>query len=705
MKGKRIVSFVVGLALLGVSSTMAITACGQQVQTTSKAVTVTSLRVEGAKTNYMVGEKFSREGMTVYAVKSDGSEEVVEDYGISPSRALKATDTVVIIYYEDIEYELAITVTAKPITGLELDAASVELEVNGRHQIVATVSPDDATEKGCTYVSNHPEIASVNDAGLITGVAIGSANITVTTVGLSANGQPISKSVTVTVKSTATTGLEIDVDDIMLLVNQEKQIGVTVLPTNATNKQVTFESSAPTIVSVSSSGLIKALKEGESTITVKTVATGANGQPFTKSFKVTVIDANTKFAVAFRNTDGTLIQAYKAEQLTVGQVPAFTANAPRKASDNEGVYIFRGFDKEILPYEASSEEITYTAVYQKRQYTITAMSLELVEDKVVYSVTGTSVADNPTVDLRNMYKGGSWTTTTLKQMGPMSYLSDGSWVVKANLLDPDNAFISETLGGIYIGKFKFNGGSDEDLKELIRNDAKRYRHTADGEVIEINTLADDWDGVTGLADLSEEFQNAIPAPTWDGLNIAYKETTVEYNGIEYKMFANADTWNCVSLMAQKAGALDANVTPKSADVELINNKPYYVVNGTFTGNYSLDDYAKAYGINFQHHQTLGMADWNYVLGDKTNKFEFDKALSSFNVSTHEFVAKFLVEPSLFGEQIEGIFIAHSVLNGGEVDNMKITAGTSVIQSGGYEYKILKNSDTWTICCLQVTAIA
>ena len=703
-KGKRIVTFVVGLALFGVSGTLTMTACGQS-QVTSKEVTIVSLRVEGAKTDYQAGEKFSREGMTVYAVKSDGTEEVVEDYGVSPTRALKVSDTMVIIYYDEVELELPITVSAKSITGLELDVTSIELEVNGRKQITATVLPDDATVKECTYVSDHPEIASVNDAGLVTGVAIGNANITVTTKGLNANGQAISKVVPVVIKATPTTGLEIDVDDIMLLVNQEKQIGVTVLPTNATNKEVTYTSSVPTVASVSSSGLVKGLKEGNATITVKTVATGTDGQPFSKSFEVTVLDANTKFAVAFRNTDGTLIQAYKAEQLTVGEVPAFTAKAPRKASDNEGVYIFRGFDKEILPYATSAEEITYTAVYQKRQYTITAMSLELVEDKVVYSVTGTSVADNPTVDLRNMYKGGSWTTTTLKQMGSLSYLSDGSWVVKADLLDPNNAFLSESLGGIFIGKFKFNGGSDEDLKELIRNDAKRYRHTADGEVVEINTLSDDWDGVTGLEDLSEEFQNAIPAPTWDGLNIAYKETTVSYNGMEYKMFANADTWNCVSLMVQKEGAIDATVTPQSADVELINNKPYYVVNGTFTGNYSLDDYSKAYGINFQHHQSMGMEDWNYVLGDKTLKFDFDKSLSTFNTSTHQFTAKFLVEPSLFGDAIEGVFLAHSVLNGGELDNMKITAGTNVIQAGGYEYKILKNSDTWTICCLQVTAVA
>ena len=702
-KGKRMVSFIVGLALLGVSSTMVITACGGSQQA-SKAVTVTSLRVEGAKTSYQAGEKFSREGMTVYAVKSDGSEEIVEDYGVSPSRALKVTDTMVLIYYGDVEYELPITVAAKAITGLEVDVTSIELEVNGRKQIKATVSPEDATEQGCTYTSDHPDIASVNETGLVMGVGIGSANITVTTKGLDASGNPMSKVIPVTIIPTATTGLEIDVDDIILLEGEEKQIGVTVLPTNATNKAVTYESSNSTVASVSNTGLVKALKEGDATITIKTNATGSDGQPFKQSFNVSVINSNTKFAVAFRNTDGTLIQAYKADQITEGEVPAFTAKAPRKASDNQGVYIFRGFDKEIVPYVSSSNEVTYTAVYQKRQYTITAMSLELVDDKIIYSVTGTSVADNPQIDLRNMYKGGSWTTETVEQMEPMSYLPDGSWVVKANLLDPANSFLIENLGVIYIGKFRFNNGGDEDLKELIRNDAKRYRHTADGEVIEIKDLSDNWDGVTGLEGLSEEFQNAIPAPTWDGLNIAYKNTTVTYNGFEYKMFANADTWNCVSLMVQKEGAIDATVTPQSADVELINNKPYFVVNGTFTGSYSIDDYQKAYGINLQHHQTLGMDDWNYVLGDKTNKFDFDKSLSSFDTATHQFTAKFLVEPSLFGDAIAGVFLSHSVLNGGELDNMKVTAGTSVIRTSLFEYKILKNSDTWTICCLQVTAL-
>jgi hypothetical protein len=64
-----------------------------------------------------------------------------------------------------------------------------------------------------------------------------------------------------------------------------------------------------------------------------------------------------------------------------------------------------------------------------------------------------------------------------------------------------------------------------------------------------------------------------------------------------------------------------------------------------------------------------------------------------------------MDPSLFTVSVDGIFLAHSVLNGAEADNLKVTAGTNVIQADGHQYQILKSSDTWTICCLQVTSLS
>ena len=49
-----------------------------------------------------------------------------------------------------------------------------------------------------------------------------------------------------------------------------KQLTATVAPTTATNKAVTWSTSAAAIATVSSTGLVTAVAEGEATITVKT---------------------------------------------------------------------------------------------------------------------------------------------------------------------------------------------------------------------------------------------------------------------------------------------------------------------------------------------------------------------------------------------------------------------------------------------------
>ena len=696
---------LMSIALLGMVVT--IPSCGGSTSVQSQKVTIVSLEVEGAKTEYYAGEKFSKVGITVYAVMSDGSKEEVTGWKIGNTKPLTADDTSIIISYEDVEVSIPITVTINPITALNVDVTSMSLQVNEKKQITATVLPEGASIKDVTYASSDANVVTVDKDGLATATGIGSATITVTTVGKAADGNSISKTISVTVNPTAVTGLDIDADDVTLKVGEEKQIGVTILPVNATDKAVSYSSSDATVASVSDSGLVKALKEGTTTITVSTHATGNNGQPFRQSFVVDVVDVNTKYLVAFRNTDGTLIQGYREGTLSAGEIPAFTRQAPRKASDAEGVYIFRGFDKEIVPYVSSTEEVTYTAVYEKRQYTITGVSLALEGEQLIYSVTGTSVAANPSVDLRSMIKGGDWSTTTLEQIGKLSYNPDGSWVVKADLLSSGNSFLKDHLGTEYIGKFKFNNGGDEDLKVLIRNDAKRYRHTLAGEVIEIKDLSNDWDGVTGYDSLSEEFKAAIPAPTWDGLNIDFKETTIAVDGIEYKLFANEDTWNCVSLIAKKEGSVDVTVTPNKAELENINNKPYYVVTGSYKGDVTLDELHKAYGINFQRHSDLnGDGDWGYLEFGGSRKYSFDKTVSSIDTVNKTYVAKFLIDIDNYHEFVEKVpyvFIIHTHLNDAEVDNMKIAAGETSFTIGSYKYSILKNSATWTIACLQIEA--
>lgn len=67
------------------------------------------------------------------------------------------------------------------VTGIDLDQSAVEIEPTQGRQLTATVSPANATNKTVSYLSSNSEIATVNSAGLVTGIAEGTATITVTT--------------------------------------------------------------------------------------------------------------------------------------------------------------------------------------------------------------------------------------------------------------------------------------------------------------------------------------------------------------------------------------------------------------------------------------------------------------------------------------------------------------------------------------------
>ena len=85
-------------------------------------------------------------------------------------------------YMSDIVFALTVPPSDVPATGISLDPPSATLTQAGETlQLTATVSPDDATNKGVTWESSNPDVATVDDEGLVTAVANGTATITVTT--------------------------------------------------------------------------------------------------------------------------------------------------------------------------------------------------------------------------------------------------------------------------------------------------------------------------------------------------------------------------------------------------------------------------------------------------------------------------------------------------------------------------------------------
>ena len=82
-----------------------------------------------------------------------------------------------------------------PVTSLELNKDSLTLQENSSDTLIATVKPDDATNRGVTWESSDTSIATVSEDGTVTAISAGNATITAT----AADGSGVSASCELTV--------------------------------------------------------------------------------------------------------------------------------------------------------------------------------------------------------------------------------------------------------------------------------------------------------------------------------------------------------------------------------------------------------------------------------------------------------------------------------------------------------------------------
>lgn len=67
------------------------------------------------------------------------------------------------------------------VTGVTVSPTTASIAVGANRQLTPTVAPSNATNKSVTYSSSNTSKATVNNTGLVTGIAAGTATITVTT--------------------------------------------------------------------------------------------------------------------------------------------------------------------------------------------------------------------------------------------------------------------------------------------------------------------------------------------------------------------------------------------------------------------------------------------------------------------------------------------------------------------------------------------
>ena len=173
---------------------------------------------------------------------------------------------------------ITVTRTAEAIT---LDKTEASAVVKGNPAYLrATVLPADTNDKKVTWESSDESIATVSQ-GKVVGVRAGECIITARSV----SDPSLTASARITVIQRVTRISFSEPGGISVLTGESAQLGWIVEPDDATDKSVTFTSSAPKVVSVSATGEVTGLKRGTATITARAAdKSGKAGQ-----VRVTVI--------------------------------------------------------------------------------------------------------------------------------------------------------------------------------------------------------------------------------------------------------------------------------------------------------------------------------------------------------------------------------------------------------------------------------
>lgn len=156
-----------------------------------------------------------------------------------------------------------VVIVKSPAQHVSLDKTSLKLLEGESGKLTATVYPLNSTQKTLTWVSDHPDVASVDNEGNVTARKAGAATVTV----------KVAEKVTAVCKVTVisrVTGISMSETTVELKPGETHQLTATVLPQNASNAEVTWYSDKESVAKVSQSGLVSAVSTGEATIHVVT---------------------------------------------------------------------------------------------------------------------------------------------------------------------------------------------------------------------------------------------------------------------------------------------------------------------------------------------------------------------------------------------------------------------------------------------------
>ena len=294
--------------------------------------------------------------------------------------------------------EASVTVeSSKPtnilVTGVSLNASTVKMYVGQSYQLIHTIKPSNATNKGVTWSSSNTNVVSVSN-GKIVGKSSGKARITVTTIdggysaytdvtvinrpssNSSSSSKPSSSSSS---GSSISSSIDIIKDTIELNKGSEEKLEYK-LSQDLTDSIIIWKSSN-TDVAVVKNGIVTAISDGEATITAT-----INGKDIKDTCKVIVKKLDLT-GIVFED-ESLSISVGKTLKLTLNALPS-GADLPSLKWDVDNKDILSVSDEGVIKAINVGETIvTVSSMDGKYSASINIVVTPYVSEPIEINVEG-----------------------------------------------------------------------------------------------------------------------------------------------------------------------------------------------------------------------------------------------------------------------------------------------------------------------------
>jgi uncharacterized protein YjdB len=321
------------------------------------------------------------------------------------------------------------------VSSLTLSRTELTLMEGDSETLVATVGPDNATDKTVTWSTSDANIATVDGNGKVNAVKAGTSTITA-----KAGDKTATCLVTVEKLVIPVSSVSLNKTSLTLTEGESETLTATVDPDNATDKKVSWISSNTKIATVDSDGKVTAVKAGSATITAKAGDKTATCSVTVEKLVIPVssISLNKTSLTLTEGESETLTATVNPDNATDKKVSWSSSNTKIATVDSDGKVTAVKAGSATITAKAGDKTATCMVTVEKLVIPVSSVSLNKTsltltegENETLTATVGPDNATDKTV---------TWSTSdasvaTVDQSGRVTAVKAGSATITAKAGD------------------------------------------------------------------------------------------------------------------------------------------------------------------------------------------------------------------------------------------------------------------------------